>query len=156
MFVVKNPSANAGDVKDESSIPESGRSPGGGHGNPFQYSCLENPHGQRSLAGYSPWGHKESDTTELAEHTHKHITGHSLRPLQNISAVDFKENNTEEPICRAGIKTQTSRMHLWTKRGKERVGQIERVALMYTHCHVKRRSLVGRRYMAQGAQLGAL
>ena len=41
-----------------------GRSPGGGHGNPLQYSCLENPHGQRSLAGYSPWGHKELDTTE--------------------------------------------------------------------------------------------
>ena len=34
------------------------------HGNPLQYSCLENPHGQRSLAGYSPWGHKESETTE--------------------------------------------------------------------------------------------
>ena len=41
-----------------------GRSPGGEHGNPLKYSCLENPHGQRSLAGYSPWGHKESDTTE--------------------------------------------------------------------------------------------
>ena len=36
----------------------------GGHGNPFQYSYLENPHGQRSLAGYNPWGHKESDMTE--------------------------------------------------------------------------------------------
>ena len=46
------------------SIPGSGRSPGGGHGNPLQYSGLENPHGQRSMAGYSPWGHKESDTTE--------------------------------------------------------------------------------------------
>ena len=46
------------------SIPGLGRSPGGGHGNPFQYSCLENPHGQRSLVGYSPWGHKELDTTE--------------------------------------------------------------------------------------------
>ena len=33
-------------------------------GNPLQYSCLENPHGQRSLAGYSPWGLKELDTTE--------------------------------------------------------------------------------------------
>ena len=31
---------------------------GGGHGNPLQYSCLENPHGERSLAGYSPWGHR--------------------------------------------------------------------------------------------------
>ena len=39
---------------------------GVGHGNPLQYSCLENPHGQRSLASYSPWGHKESDTTEHA------------------------------------------------------------------------------------------
>ena len=35
-----------------------------GHGNPIQYSYLENPHGQRSLAGCSPWGHKELDTTE--------------------------------------------------------------------------------------------
>ena len=38
-------------------IPGLGRSPGGGHGNALQYSCVENPHGQRSLAGYSPWGH---------------------------------------------------------------------------------------------------
>ena len=45
-------------------IPRLGRSPEGGHGNPFQYSCLENLHGQRSLAGCSPWGRKESDTTE--------------------------------------------------------------------------------------------
>ena len=41
-----------------------GRSPGGGHGNPLQYSCLENPHGQRSLAGCSPWDHKELEVTE--------------------------------------------------------------------------------------------
>ena len=41
-----------------------GRSPGGGHGNLLQYSCLKNSHGQRSLAGYSPLGHKESDMTE--------------------------------------------------------------------------------------------
>ena len=38
--------------------------PGGGHGNPLQCSCLESPHGQNSLAGYSPWGHKELDRTE--------------------------------------------------------------------------------------------
>ena len=41
-----------------------GRSPGRRHGNPLQNSCLENPHGQRSLVGYSSWGHKESDMTE--------------------------------------------------------------------------------------------
>ena len=63
-LVVKNPPAIAGDVRDAGSIPGSGRSPGGGHGNPLQYSCLENPHGQRSLVGYSPWGLHESDTTE--------------------------------------------------------------------------------------------
>ena len=42
-LVVKNPPANAGDVRDDGSIPGSRRSPGRGHGNPLQYSCLENP-----------------------------------------------------------------------------------------------------------------
>ena len=64
MLVVKNLPANAGDIKDASSIPRSGRSPGGEHGNPLQYACLWNPHGQRSLVGYSSQGLKESDTTE--------------------------------------------------------------------------------------------
>ena len=62
--MVKNLPANAGDVRDMGSIPGLGRSPGGGHGNPLQCSYLENPQGQRSLVGYSPQGHKESDTTE--------------------------------------------------------------------------------------------
>ena len=62
--MVKNPSANPGDAGDVGSIPGSGRFPGGGYGNPLQYSCLENPHGHRSLAGYSSRGHKESDMTE--------------------------------------------------------------------------------------------
>ena len=51
-------------VRDFGSNHGLGRSPGGGHGNPLQYSCLENPHGQRNLVGYSPWGRKEEDTTE--------------------------------------------------------------------------------------------
>ena len=42
------------DVRDMASIPGLGRSPGGGHSNPFQYSRLENPHGQKSLVGFSP------------------------------------------------------------------------------------------------------
>ena len=62
--MVKNPPANVGDARDEGSTPESGRSPGEGLGNPLQYSFLENPHRQRSLVGYSPRGHKESDMTE--------------------------------------------------------------------------------------------
>ena len=49
--VIKNPPANAGD---RSSIPGLGRSIGEGNDNSLKYSCLENPHGQRSLAGYSP------------------------------------------------------------------------------------------------------
>ena len=57
----KESTCTAGDL---GSIPGLGRSPGGGHGNPLQHSCLENPHGQGSLVGYSPWGRKESDTTE--------------------------------------------------------------------------------------------
>ena len=66
-LVVKNSPVNAGDVRYMGSIPGSG----GGHGNPFQYSCLENPYGQRSLEGCNPWGHKGSDITEqLNTHTH--------------------------------------------------------------------------------------
>ena len=41
--MIKNPPANAGDVRDRGSVPGLGRSPGGGHGNRLQYSCLENP-----------------------------------------------------------------------------------------------------------------
>ena len=57
----KESAYNAGDLD---SIPGSGRSSGGGHGNPVQYSCLKNPQGQRSLEGYNPGGCKKSDTTE--------------------------------------------------------------------------------------------
>ena len=46
-LVIKNLPANAGDVRDTGSTPESGRSPGGGHGNPLQYSCLEKPMDRR-------------------------------------------------------------------------------------------------------------
>ena len=48
VLVVKNLPANAGDIKDVGSIPRSGRFPGGGHGNPLQYSCLENPMDRRA------------------------------------------------------------------------------------------------------------
>ena len=55
---------SACNAEDLGSIPGLGRSPGGVHGNPPQYSCLENPHRPRSLAGYSWWGRKVSDKTE--------------------------------------------------------------------------------------------
>ena len=64
VLVVKNPPANAGDIRGMGQED----SPGDGHGNPLWYSCLENPHGQRSLVGYSPWGCRESDMTEVTKH----------------------------------------------------------------------------------------
>ena len=54
-------------------VPALGRSPGEGHGNPLQYSGLENPHGKRSLMGYSSWGRKGSDTTERLSAQHKGV-----------------------------------------------------------------------------------
>ena len=59
----KASACNAGDVRDSGSIPGSGRSSGEGNGNPSVFLPGES-HGQRSLTGYSPQGHKESDTTE--------------------------------------------------------------------------------------------
>ena len=54
VLVVKNLLASTGDVRDMDSIPGLGRSSGGGHGNPLQYSCLENPMDRQNLAGDSP------------------------------------------------------------------------------------------------------
>ena len=66
---------SACNVGDLGSIPGLGRSPGGGHGNLLQYSYLETLHGQRSLASYSLWGHRELNTTEQPNtaHTYTYI-----------------------------------------------------------------------------------
>ena len=63
VLVVKNPPANAGDVRDSGLIPGSGRSPGEGHGNPHQYSCLENPV-DRGARRATVHGVSELDTSE--------------------------------------------------------------------------------------------
>ena len=62
-IVVKNPPANTGDIKDAGSVPGSGRSPGGRNGQSTPVILPEESHGQRILAGYSPWGRKELDMT---------------------------------------------------------------------------------------------
>ena len=63
------------------------RSPGGGHGNPLRYSCLEKPHGQRSLEGHSPWGHKELDTTERLSTAHESVSSMWARILSYSSSL---------------------------------------------------------------------
>ena len=64
-LVVKNPPANAGDVRDMGLIPGSGRCPGKGHGNAIQYSCLENPMDRGAWLA-TVHSVTESDTTEVA------------------------------------------------------------------------------------------
>ena len=72
-LVVKNTPADAGDVRDVASTPGSGRSPGGGHGNPLQYSCLENPM-DRGVWWFTVHRVAESDTAkQLNTHTHVHF-----------------------------------------------------------------------------------
>ena len=69
-LVVKNPPDSAGDIRGAGLIPVFGSSPGGGHSNPFQYFCLENPvdRGFSNLMGYCPQRYKESDMTEAIQH----------------------------------------------------------------------------------------
>ena len=74
---VKNPSANARDIRDVGSIPGSGRSPGGGHDNTPQYSYVENPMDRGAWQVTVHGVTKESDMTErLSIHTHTHIHTH--------------------------------------------------------------------------------
>ena len=81
---------SACDARDLGSIPGLGRCPGEGHGNPLQYSCLENPQGQRNLVGCSPWDRKESDTTEwLSTHT----------PLVQLSLASIMSDKTNIMQC---------------------------------------------------------
>ena len=78
VLVVKNLPANAGDIRDTGSIPRSGRSSGGGHGNPLQYSCLENPM-ERGVWQAMVCGIAELHTTEqLRAHTHGELRSHML------------------------------------------------------------------------------
>ena len=74
---------NAGDTGDAGLISGQGRSLGDGYGNPLQYFCLKNPMDKRSLAGYNPWGHKESDMTDRLN-THKMMTNPQLTPHSTV------------------------------------------------------------------------
>ena len=73
-LVMGNQPANAGDMKDmfDPWIP------GGGHGDPLQYSCLENPHGQKSLMGYKSMGSQRVGTTKATLHSRTQLLKHVL------------------------------------------------------------------------------
>ena len=96
----KESACNAGTL---GSISGLGRLPGAGHGNSLRYSCLENPHGQRSLADYSPLACKELDTTErlsTAQHIHAYlslsltiINGNILKNLNIYSLFGMRKLN---------------------------------------------------------------
>ena len=90
----KESTCNAGDV---GSIPGLGRYARGGHGNPLQYSLLENPLGQRSLVGYSPWGCKESHTSELLS-THSSIY-FKLQNMGMVPCLAVDNRNTQEVLA---------------------------------------------------------
>ena len=88
--MVKNPSANAGDLREAGSIPGLGRSSGEGHGNPLQGVFLPGEsHGQRRLASYSPWVRKQLNTTKASNlaRTHAcvyHVTSPELLALERV------------------------------------------------------------------------
>ena len=72
--MVKNPPANAEDIKDAGSMPGSRRSPGGGHGNPLQYSCLENPMDRGAWrATVSGVAKSQTLLKRLSTHSHKRV-----------------------------------------------------------------------------------
>ena len=83
--MVKNPPANAGDTRDLGLIPGLGRSPGGGHGNPLQYSCLENPMDRgawrATVHGVAESQTRLSDT--VCSHTHTHMRVSLMKSLKD-------------------------------------------------------------------------
>ena len=91
-LVVESPPANAGDIRDEGLIPGQGRSPGGGNGNPSQYSCLENPM-DRGPDGYSPQSHRELDA--MTEHTQQG-TEQVIKKLFPLG--DYMQKKYETPL----------------------------------------------------------
>ena len=89
---------SAHNVGDPGSIPGLGRTPGGGHGNTLQYSSLENPHGQRSLVGYSPWDCEELDMTELPSTAHT-VVSIEIEYVYMLSSRNFISQKTKNTFC---------------------------------------------------------
>ena len=117
--VSKEFTCNAGDL---GLIPWLGRSLGGRHGNPFQYSCVKTPWWQRSLAGCSPWGRKESD---MAKRLSTHSTAHRL-PLTSYHPKAKSEIYLVELLLCYIVSTAQSITNL--KKGEDALTTIQRNA----------------------------
>ena len=112
----KNPPANAGETREMSLIPGLGRSWGEGDGNPLQYFLPGKFHGQKNLAGYSPWSCKESDTTECARtHTCTHAEHLALKASTALSQERHRtvrnRNSTLGGRTQGLMGTRTHRKH---------------------------------------------
>ena len=105
VLVVKNIPDHAGDIRDDGWIHGSGRSREVGNGNPLHYSCLENLIDRGSLAGYSPWGHKQWDMNEHIAHI-----------CMLLIVLLFKEENkTRTQWSHTGARTHThTHIHVYT------------------------------------------
>ena len=93
MLAVKNLPAEAGDARDAGLIPRSGRSPGGGHGNPLQYSCLEDPMdrraGQATVHGFANSRTALSACTLTHTHTRTYTHAHTHTQLRDTPLPSF-------------------------------------------------------------------
>ena len=102
MLPVKNPPANAGDIRDAGSVPGLGRSPGGGHGNPLQYSCLENP---MDRGGWWAAVHRVTmSCTQLkrikqASKNHLEILELPYNPAIPLLGIHTEETRSERDTC---------------------------------------------------------
>ena len=104
--LVKNLPADAGHP---GPTPGSGRSPGGGRGNPLQPSCLENPHGQRSLEGSRPKGRQESDTTgRLSSPTPSPLNQPPASPRQRLREHAFSFHIVVDALLFLRLQDTTS------------------------------------------------
>ena len=108
--MVKDPSTNAGDIRDTGSIPGSGRSRGGGHGKPLQYSCLENPMDRG--AWQAPLHRVTQSRTQLKQLSlHTHI---SLRSSRSVSRPVVSSSVTLWTVaCSAPLSMEFTRQAYW-------------------------------------------
>ena len=106
--------------------------PGGGHGNSFLHSCLENSHGQRCLEGYSPWGQKELDTAEQYHHrdanqNHRELSPHT--PVR-MAIINKTSDNRYWHGCgnRENLCTVGGDVNLYSHYGKQHMCSLEHIS----------------------------